>query len=265
MGLDDGFLQPLGLIAGGTPASTDAVQEDWIGDLDSTLYGIPGGYTDPNVISAGSITVTYTDYALFQNTGSSNGPFNGVNAGFLSIVSSGNDGNGFELFGTIDQVGGRGAALLVQPTAVSLVNSRVNGCLIVTGGGCGGGRGPTDISTDPTKFDPTGESKPPNGDFGSSALSGEGSGFAGQQLVSTDEDQAFEFDFLVGTNNEGLLGVLGVDDPDPPEPCAPDDKRQLCRTEVARCAMITARGSHFSRLLPRRWSWPAAPPGPILR
>ena len=55
-----------------------------------------------------------------------------------TIVSSGDLGNGFELFGTIDQVGGKGAAFLVQPTAVSLGHSRINGCLILTGGGCGG-------------------------------------------------------------------------------------------------------------------------------
>ena len=137
VGLDDGFLSPLGLIAGGSPVSTAIVQNDWIGNFNSTLYGIPGGYADPVVISAGSITVTYTDYALFQNTGGRGLP-SGVNADNLFIVSSGGDGNGFELFGTIDQVGGVGAAFLVKPTTVSLGNSRINGCLILTGGGCGG-------------------------------------------------------------------------------------------------------------------------------
>ena len=137
VGLDDGFLSPLGLIAGGSPVSTAIVQEDWIGNFNSTLYGIPGGYADPVVISAGSITVTYTDYALFQNTAGKGLP-SGVNADNLFIVSSGDDGNGFELFGTIDQVGGVGAAFLVKPTTVSLGNSRINGCLILTGGGCGG-------------------------------------------------------------------------------------------------------------------------------
>ena len=136
VGLDDGFLSPLGLIAGGSPVSTAIVQEDWIGNFNSTLYGIPGGYADPVVISAGSITVTYTDYALFQNTAGKGLP-SGVNADNLFIVSSGDDGNGFELFGTIDQVGGVGAAFLVKPTTVSLGNSRINGCLILTGGGCG--------------------------------------------------------------------------------------------------------------------------------
>ena len=230
VGLDDGFLQSLGLLAGGTPVSTQVVQQDWIGNLGSTLYGIPGGYADPIVISAGTITVTYADYALFQNTGTSSQP-SGVNADVLQIISSGNDGNGFELFGTIDQVGGVGAALLVQPTAVSLRNSRVNGCLILTGGGCGGGGGLTDTPIEPTTFWPTDEPGPPNGDFGSSALDGAGVEFALQELVSTDEDEAFDFDSLVGTNNEGLLGVLEVDDANAPAQCAPDDKRQLCRTE----------------------------------
>ena len=66
------------------------------------------------MISAGTITVTYKDYALFQNTGGRGLP-SGVNAGVLNIVSSGADGNGFELFGTIDEIGGIGAAFLVNP------------------------------------------------------------------------------------------------------------------------------------------------------
>ena len=42
------------------------------------------------LISAGSITVTYTDYALFQNTAGKGLP-SGVNADNLFIVSSGGD------------------------------------------------------------------------------------------------------------------------------------------------------------------------------
>jgi filamentous hemagglutinin family protein len=229
VGLDDGFLTPLGLMAGGSPVSTDAVQRDWIANLGSTLYGIPGGYANPVVISAGTITVTYADYALFQNTGSPAAP-SGVNADVLSIVSSGNDGNGFELFGTIDQVGGRGAALLVQPEAVSLANSRVNGCLIVTGGGCGGG-GSTEVPPQVTTFDPTDPVFFGGGDSDESAFGGAGGEFAAQELIGTDQDQAFSFDSLVGTNNEGLLGVLGADDAKAAEDCAPEDKRDTCRVE----------------------------------
>ena len=57
-----------------------------------------------------------------------------------------------------------------------------------------------------------------------------GDEFAQQDLISTDEDQAFSFDSLVGTNNEGLLGVMGVDDLTV-QPCAPDDKRDTCQVE----------------------------------
>jgi filamentous hemagglutinin family protein len=224
VGLDDGFLSPLGLIAGGSPVSTAIVQQDWIGNFDSTLYGIPGGYADPVVISAGSITVTYTDYALFQNTAGKGLP-SGVNADNLFIVSSGDDGNGFELFGSIDQVGGVGAAFLVKPTTVSLGNSRINGCLILTGGGCGSTPGVPPIDT----VDPS--VPPPGGNDGDGDLFGAvGDQFAQQDLVSTDEDQAFSFDSLVGTNNEGLLGVMGVDD-STVQPCAPDDKRDTCQVE----------------------------------
>lgn len=216
VGLDDGFLSPLGLGPGGTPVSTQVVQQDWIGNPNSSLYGIPGGYANPVVISASNITVTYGDYALFQNTGSRGVP-SGVNAGVLSIISSGNDGNGFELFGNIDNIGGKGAALLVVPTTVSMPNSRVNGCLIVTGGGCGG---PTEVPPTTTTFDPTDTDE---------VLTAEVGPFADQSLVSTDDEKAFDFDSLVGTNNEGLLGVL--DETTEPEPCPPDDKRDICRTD----------------------------------
>ena len=133
------------------------VQQDWIGDRRSTLYGIPGGYADPLVISAGTITVTYTDYALFQNT-AGRGLGSGVDADVLQIVSSGADGNGFELFGTIDRVGGIGAAFLVQPQFVSLPNSRINGCLILTGGGCGNLPGGGTVTVDVFTDNPTGNS-----------------------------------------------------------------------------------------------------------
>ena len=52
-----------------------------------------------------------------------------------------------------------------------------------------------------------------------------------QELVSTDEDQAFDFDSLVGTNNEGLLGVLEGEKGNAAEQCAPADKRELCRVK----------------------------------
>ncbi|HET7605889.1 MAG TPA: hypothetical protein VFK28_07450, partial [Sphingomicrobium sp.] len=227
VGLDDGFLTPLGLTAGGSPASTAVVQNDWIGNFRSSLYGIPGGYADPVVISAGTITVTYADYALFQNT-AGRGPGSGVNADVLNIISSGDETNGFELFGTIDQVGGVGAAFLVQPQFVSLPNSRINGCLILTGGGCGGGgiivEPPFPAINPPGPPVPTG----PDGGGEPGPTGAGGDNFSQQDLVSSGDDEAFSFDSLVGTNNEGLLGVMGVDDATD-QPCAPDDKRENCR------------------------------------
>ena len=226
VGLDDGFLTPLGLMPGGSPVSTQVVQDDWVGNFQSSLYGIPGGYADPLVISAGTIVVTYTDYALFQNTGS-RGQGSGVDAGVLQIVSSGANTNGFEMFGTIDQVGGVGAAFLVQPTDVSLQNSRINGCLILTGGGCGGPPG-ANFTEEVIKADPTANAKDTDPALGGSAA---GDDFSQQDLVSSGDDEAFDFDSLVGTNNEGLLGVLGVDDATAAAPCAPDDKRDLCQVK----------------------------------
>lgn len=226
VGLDDGFLNPLGLDAGGTPASTQSVQDDWILNRNSSLYGIPGGYANPLVISAGSITITYGDYALFQNTGSNS--FAGVDTGILSIISSGSDGNGFELFGTIDGVGGKPAALLVQPTTVSMGNSRVNTCLIVTGAGCGAPGDPTAPWPQITTVDPTGDANSTVPPLSGGAAAQD---FAEQDLVSSDDEKALNFDSLVGTNNEGLLGILGVDDANAPANCAPDDKRDICRSK----------------------------------
>jgi hypothetical protein len=227
VGLDDGFLTPLGLTAGGSPASTAVVQDDWIGNFRSSLYGIPGGYADPVVISAGTITVTYADYALFQNT-AGRGPGSGVNADVLNIVSSGDETNGFELFGTIDQVGGIGAAFLVQPQFVSLPNSRINGCLILTGGGCGNLPGGGTVTTGVITGNPTGDAN--NTDPSLSGGGAAGDDFSQQDLVSSGDDEAFSFDSLVGTNNEGLLGIMGVDDAND-QPCAPDDKRENCRVK----------------------------------
>jgi hypothetical protein len=222
VGLDGGFLVPLGLTPGGTPASTETVEKDWIGNPKSTLYGIPGGYADPVVISAGSLKVTYSDYALFQNTGDRGAP-SGVNAEVLSIASSGAQGNAFELFGTIREIGGPPASLLVQPVEVSMGTSRVNGCLIVTGAGCGGA-GPTTIPQNPTLNPPPTPEPPPGPEVFGGATE-----LAFQDLVSTDENEALNFDSLVGTNNEGLLGALGVDDTG--AQCAPDDTRDICRSK----------------------------------
>ena len=175
--------------------------------------------------SAGTIIVTYTDYALFQNTGARG--TSGVDAGVLQIISSGANTNGFEMFGTIDQVGGVGAAFLVQPTDVSLGNSRINGCLILTGGGCGGPPG-ANFTEEVIKANPTADANDTDPALGGSAA---GEGFSQQDLISSGEDEAFDFDSLVGTNNEGLLGVLGVDDQSAEEPCAPDDKREICKVK----------------------------------
>ena len=51
------------------------------------------------------------------------------------------------------------------------------------------------------------------------------------RIVSSGDDDAFSFNSLVGTNNEGLLGVLGVDHLTTTEPCPPDDKRDICRVK----------------------------------
>ena len=77
------------------------------GDKIVAIEGLPVAKSvplDPKQ-AVGPGHATDTDYALFQNTAGRGLP-SGVNADNLFIVSSGGDGNGFELFGTIDQVGG---------------------------------------------------------------------------------------------------------------------------------------------------------------
>ena len=90
-------------------------------------------------------------------------------------------------------------------------NSRINGCLILTGGGCGGPPGttnPTFPGVNPTEPPVTGT----NDSGGGSEFAQGGGDLAQQDLISSGDDKAFDFDSLVGTNNEGLLGVLGIDE-----------------------------------------------------
>ena len=226
VGLDDGFLTPLGLLAGGTPLSTSIVAKDWIANRKSTLYGVPGGYSNPTIISAGTLRVTYADYALFQNTAAPSASMpTGVNAGTLEISSSGTAGqNGFALFGTIRDVNGAAAALVVKPDDVSLVNSRVNGCLIVTGGGCGaGGSSDLPIPFNVIESAEAGASEAAAQGVGSNAL-------ATQKLVSTDEERTFDFESLVGTNNEGLLGAISTEVPPATDQCTPQREGETCPT-----------------------------------
>jgi hypothetical protein len=199
MGLDSGFLGTLGLTPGGTPADPTSVGTNFIANGSSTLYNAgafgTAAYTNQAILTADSLTVRYTDYALFQNTGGS-----AANAG-ASIASLADpstpalvligpnppDAGGFSLFGTINGVPDSATAVLgdqiIALSAVDRLGARVNGCVIGSGSGC--------IAS---TF-----GQPPLPPL--NAIRG--------NIFSTQGNFSIPFDPVVGTNNESLFGDVG--------------------------------------------------------
>ena len=229
MGLDANFLSTLGLTPGGSPAAPATVASDYVARGSSTLYVADtfgaAVYTAPTILSASSLTVRYSDYALFQNTGGS-----AINSGavlastaspsspalFLQGPNPPNAG-GFALFGTINGVPDSAAAVLgdgvLTLVAIDRISARVNGCLIGSGSGC--------IAST--------TSQPPLPPLNA---------FRGD-IFSTRGNFSIPFDPVVGTNNESLFGDIGSFglsdlplqaiecDPDKEGDCAkPEDKPQ---------------------------------------
>jgi filamentous hemagglutinin family protein len=199
MGLEAGFLDA---ILGGTPLSPEAVASQFISNPNSALYNpaITGQfYTDKNVIVANSLTVRFSDYALFQNTeapGSNGGavlggtPSSPVTPALTIDGANSAGADGFALFGTINGVSGSAASLLgpsvIVVNMVDLPNARVNGCLIGSGAGC-----LTSVVVQPVL-----------NVFDSSRL----------DVLRAADDLSLPFDPVVGTNNEALFsGVSSVD------------------------------------------------------
>jgi hypothetical protein len=195
--------QDAGFISQVANASVQTVASNYVAQPNSSLYAaaVGGGqpYTAPTVIKANTISVSYTDFALFQNTGLS-GQTTGVIANKLSLTSGGPTApNSIALFGTIAGRTGNAAAL-VGPDIINThnslnpVNSRVNGCLVASGGG---GCLNSTISTPPLAvFNPS-----------------------QNNLFKLADDLALSFDPIVGSNNEALFSDLGtiVYVPDEPE------------------------------------------------
>jgi hypothetical protein len=219
VGQDAAFLATLGLTPGGTPASQDVVETQYIANGASTLYvadnlGGAGAYSSPTLIRADSLTVRYSDYALFQNTGGA-----AANAG-AEIASLANpsapalflagpnppDAGGFAIFGTINGVPDSAAAVLgdqvITLQAIDRLTARVNGCIIGSGSGC--------IAST--------TSQPPLPPLNA---------FRGD-IFSTQGDLSIPFDPVVGTNNESLFGDVGSfglsDLPLQPLECDPDEQ-----------------------------------------
>jgi hypothetical protein len=187
VGQDAGFGTPL------ASASVSDVASAYVGQSSSSLYSsLNGGttYTAMDILRVNKLTVSFTDVALFQNT-ATGGVTSGVTAKSLSVFGSGFSApNAFALFGSLGGVSGNGAALgggdvLNTNNSINLANSRVNGCLV----GSGGGGCLTSVVTVPTiaLFNPT-----------------------QTNLFSLASDLILAFDPVVGSNNEALFFDLGT-------------------------------------------------------
>ena len=218
VGLATGFLDPIGF-GTDTGLPVGQVIGSYVSNANSSLYNPTFGgalYTPGNVtlISAGTLTVRYADYALFQNTGTP-----GTNAGVvlgsvtapvataLVIESGGNAGNGFALFGTINGIGGTATALLgsqvISIDGIDLAGSRINGCLIGSGAGC-----LTTVVTQPVL-----------NVFDTSRL----------DVFRSADDLALPFDPVIGTNNEALFSGVTVLDTATGTACTADAADPSCK------------------------------------
>jgi hypothetical protein len=203
VGQDAGFGTPLGGIS-----SVGDIASAYVGNSNSSLYSSlaagGGAYTAPDILRVNKLTVSFTDVALFQNTGAG-GITSGVSARSVSVFGSGASApNAFAMFGAINGVSGNGAALggadvFNTNNSINLSNARVNGCLV----GSGGGGCLTSAVTVPTivLFNPT-----------------------QTNLFRLADDLILAFDPVIGSNNEALFFDLGaiqfVPDEDECDPAA---------------------------------------------
>ncbi|MFS0738568.1 filamentous hemagglutinin N-terminal domain-containing protein [Sphingomonas sp. 1P06PA] len=208
-GQDLVFLDTIGLTPGTTPLSVAEIVDRFVSQPNSTLYVANAFRSNGVAYSAGAqlltanrLTVRYSDFALFQNTAQPDvaGAASGVQINSLDsaqgpTIALGSSGeaaqNAFALFGEIADRTGTAAALLggtlIQLNGVNPNNSRINGCLI----GSGGGGCLISAVTPPVVnvFDP-----------------------AQANVFASSADLAIEFDPVVGTNNEALFSDLGTID-----------------------------------------------------
>ncbi len=194
-GLDRDFLDAIGYRTN-PGLDVDTVTQQYVARPTSTLY-TPSAlgaapYTDGVLVRSGVLRLSYGRYALFQNTGRP-GEQAGVtigtlgaappSGGTLRLATPNSSNNTFALFGTIDGISSQATALLgpdrlsVDP-AVSPVASRINGCIIGSGGGC--------LNTS--------IAQPTLNLFDTSRA----------EIVRTADDLTLPFDPLIGTNNEAL-------------------------------------------------------------
>ena len=149
-GQDTDFLTKLGLDAAGTPISSSLAATNFVNNAQSSLYKPLVPYTDRVLVKAGKLSVTYRDFALFQNTGAP-----GINDGIvlgsatgtpitstlaIKALSTSTD-NAFAFFGKINNVTERavpllGATFISVTPQVTGSKSRVNGCFIGSTSAC---------------------------------------------------------------------------------------------------------------------------------
>ena len=215
-GQDAGFLGLLGMTPGKTISQPQA--QGMINNPGSALYfaAVAGGapYAAKQLVVANSMSVRFTNFALFQNTGAP-GLNSGITLGTISkpatpalTVFGGGTANTdpFAVFGSINGVTGISTALLggsvISAQNISVPISRINGCVIGSSAGC---ITPAPLSTTLNAVDPSHVT-----------------------IFYANTDYVVAFDPLVGTNNESLFndfGSLGVGDVrDPGPPCRPGDK-----------------------------------------
>jgi hypothetical protein len=220
VGQSAGFLDTIGFDeATGQPVAQ--VESLYVGNANSSLYnstfgGSPYTPTGVTLVSANTLTVRYTDYALFQNTGAPGLNF-GVSLGgsvatptssALVIQSSGTSNNAFALFGSINGISGTATAVLgsqvISFNNINIAASRVNGCLIGSGAGC--------LSSV--------VSQPVLNVFDASRL----------DVFRSADDLALPFDPVIGTSNEALFsGFTLLDVPLSGTQCTADAADPSCK------------------------------------
>ncbi len=178
-----------------------------VGNSGSSLYNAGLDYSGPaTYLEASNLNVVYGDSALFQNSGEVSTALvetTGVNISQTLTIDPTDTTNAFAIFGTIETLEGRAAAL-ADPSIVILLDddevqpfaSRINGCQIRSGADClNTVIGNTIVEISSEQFD----------------------------LFSSESDVLLPFDPLVGTNNEGLFSDVG------PE-CEEFDENGICIT-----------------------------------
>jgi hypothetical protein len=196
------------------------VSRDLISNPNSILYNVTASgngtaYTDPTILTANSLTVTYREFAVFQNTAGPLSQPSGATINDLNVMDTLNLGstgdnapNGFALFGVINGRSGNSAALLgpevIRLQNVNRSNTRINGCLVGSGGG---GCLITQFGTAPVN------------QFDENAAN----------VLRTAEEFQDPFDPIVGTNNEALFISGSIDEPIEPEvDCESDPENPQC-------------------------------------